>query len=151
MLIRIEGSELPGRNLAPGPDDPDGRENVHVAIQGRKGSEDLLGVLGADAASAQWEIDGHVLRSLPDVDLRGPQIQGHPGSRFIYLSWGTVSATAGFEMFRRAKLLLDAVPDHVMAAAIESGLLVGRLGLTDESGWPLCAAVRPPRIEWSAS
>ncbi len=108
-------------------------------------------MLGADAASAQWEIDGHVLRPLPDVDLRGPQIQGRPGSRFIYLSWGTVSATAGFEIFRRAKLLLDAVPDHVMAAAIESGLLVGRLGLTDESGWPLCAAVRPPRIEWSAS
>ncbi len=99
-----------------------------MAIQGRKGSEDLLGVLGADAASAQWEIDGHVLRPLPDVDLRGPQIQGRPGSRFIYLSWGTVSATAGFEIFRRAKLLLDAVPDHVMAAAIESGLLVDCLG-----------------------
>jgi Family of unknown function (DUF5990) len=28
-------------------------------------------------------------------------------------------------------------------------VLVGRLGLTDDKGWPLCAAVRPPRIHWS--
>ncbi len=105
----------------------------------------------ADAASARWEIEADVLGSLPAVDLGGPQIQGRPGRRFIYLSWGTVGATADFEMFRRAKLLLDAVPDDVLAAAIEGGLLVGRLGLTDKSGRPLCAAVRPPRIEWSVS
>jgi hypothetical protein len=30
------------------------------------------------------------------------------------------------------------------------GLLVGSLGLTDPKGHPLCAAVRPPVIEWSA-
>jgi hypothetical protein len=29
-------------------------------------------------------------------------------------------------------------------------MLVGRLGLTDAKGNPLCAAVRPPVIEWSA-
>jgi hypothetical protein len=54
-------------------------------------------------------------------------------------------------MFRRAKLWLDAVPDEVMTAAIQGELLVGRLGLTDRTGWPLCASVRPPRIEWSAA
>jgi Family of unknown function (DUF5990) len=30
-------------------------------------------------------------------------------------------------------------------------VLVGRLGLTDPKGNPLCAAVRPPIIEWSAA
>jgi len=54
-------------------------------------------------------------------------------------------------MFRRAKLWLDAVPDEVTTAAVEGGLLIGRLGLTDDDGWPLCASVRPPRIEWSAA
>jgi hypothetical protein len=37
-----------------------------------------------------------------------------------------------------------------MQAADERSLLVGRIGLTDDSGWPLCAAVRPPCIQWSA-
>jgi hypothetical protein len=52
-------------------------------------------------------------------------------------------------MFRRAKLMLADVPDHVLAAAAECGLLVGRLSLSDPSGAPLCASVRPPAIAWS--
>jgi hypothetical protein len=61
-----------------------------------------------------------------------------------------VDQAGSFTMFRRAKLCLDAVPDDVQALAIERRRLVGRLGLTDDKGGPLCAAVRPPRIEWSA-
>ena len=34
--------------------------------------------------------------------------------------------------------------------AVERGLLVGRLGLTDAKGGPICASVRPPLIDWSA-
>ncbi|MFM9499380.1 DUF5990 family protein [Streptomyces galilaeus] len=30
------------------------------------------------------------------------------------------------------------------------GLLVGRLGLTDAQGGPLCARVEPPHITWTA-
>lgn len=37
-------------------------------------------------------------------------------------------------MFRRAKLLLDAVPVEVLDASVGTGLLVGRLGLTDVRG-----------------
>ena len=54
-------------------------------------------------------------------------------------------------MFRRAKLWLEAVPPDVLASAAERGVLVGRLGLTDGRGNPLCASVRPPLIEWSAA
>jgi hypothetical protein len=53
-------------------------------------------------------------------------------------------------MFRPAKVWPDAVPHGVMQAACDHGVLVGRLGLTDDKGCPLCASVRPPRIEWSA-
>nr|WP_257582288.1 DUF5990 family protein [Streptomyces sp. TLI_146] len=37
-----------------------------------------------------------------------------------------------------------------MNTAVEQGLLVGQLGLTDQRGHPLCAAVRPALIDWSA-
>ena len=53
-------------------------------------------------------------------------------------------------MFRRAKLMLDEVPREVLVAASTSGVLVGRLGLTDARGNPVCAAVRGPGIEWAA-
>jgi hypothetical protein len=82
--------------------------------------------------------------------VSGPYVEGRPGGRFVYLSWGAVSDGGAFAMFRRAKLMLDAVPPDVLAAAVERGSLVGRLGLTDAKGNPLCAAVRPPLIAWAA-
>lgn len=42
-------------------------------------------------------------------------------------------------------------PPPVLDRAVECGLLVGRPGLTDQEGNPLCAAVRPALIEWSAA
>jgi len=46
---------------------------------------------------------------------------------------------------------LDAVPAEVLREAIGRGALVGRVGLTDRKGNPLCASVRPPTIDWSAA
>jgi hypothetical protein len=54
-------------------------------------------------------------------------------------------------MFRRAKFWLDAVPATVMEKACGFGFFVGRLGLSDDDGWPIRAAVRPPRIAWSTT
>lgn len=67
------------------------------------------------------------------------------------MSWGTVDDADGFTLLRRAKLWLDAIPSGVLDSALDLGLLVGRLSLTDHQGNPLCAAVRPPVIEWSAA
>ncbi len=64
---------------------------------------------------------------------------------------GTVDKAGSFTLFRRAKLWFDAIPPAVIDSALDLGLLVGRLGLTDRNGNPLCAAVRPPLIEWSAA
>jgi hypothetical protein len=96
-------------------------------------------------------LDCKATASTSGVDLTGPYIQGRPGSRFIYLSWGTLDQAHAFTMFRRAKLQLDAVPPAILVNAMERNLLVGRLGLTDTNGSPLCAAVRPPVIDWSAA
>jgi hypothetical protein len=84
------------------------------------------------------------------MDLKGQYIQGPRRGRFIYLSWGTVDDAETFTLFRRAKLWLDGVPPAVLVQAMDTGLLIGRLGLTDPKGHPLCASVRPPLIEWSA-
>ena len=151
VLVRIEGHDLPGRTCGPGPDYPNGHHNIHVAVQGRKGQRDLLGLVPADVSGAVWDLECAVASPPPTTDLRGPKIQGSPGKRFIYLTWGVVDDPGAFTMFRRAKLWLDAVPAAVMETACDRGLLVGRLSLSDDKGWPLCAAVRPPQIEWTAT
>lgn len=150
MRIRIDGTDLPGSSCGPGPEFPDGHFNVHVAVQGRKGKHDLYGLVSADVDRVRWDFNCDVLSPPPAADLRGPQIQGLPGRRFVYLTWGVVDDAGAFTMFRRAKLWLDAVPEDVMQSACATGLLVGELRLSDEQGWPLCAAVRPPRIRWRA-
>ena len=104
-----------------------------------------------NSAEVIWTLDCTVTRSESGVDIRGPHIQGPPGGRFVYLSWGTVDGAGTFTLFRRAKLWLDAVPSSVIELAMERGFLVGRLGLTDRKGNPLCASVRPPMIEWTAA
>ncbi len=150
MLIRIEGRDLPGSSCGPGPDYPDGHPNIHVGVQRRNKPGELSGVIRGDARSAVWELDCMTSDSASGLDLRSPFLQGGPGKRFVYLSWGVVDAAGEFAMFRRAKLMLDGVPSDILRAAVERGALVGRLGLTDEKGHPRCAAVRPPVIEWSA-
>jgi Family of unknown function (DUF5990) len=54
-------------------------------------------------------------------------------------------------MFMRAKLMLDAAGPATIEAARRSGHLIARLKLTDPEGNPLCAAIRPPLINWSAN
>lgn len=150
MQIRIEAFDLPGLSCGAGPDFP-GYRNIHVAVQRRDRREELLDPQPGDAAEAVWTLDCTVTPAPWGIDLRGPYIQGRPQGRFIYLSWGTVDAAGAFTLFRRAKLTLEAVAPHIVAAALRSGVLLARLGLTDAKGRPLCATVRPPLVEWSAA
>ncbi|MEU6051922.1 DUF5990 family protein [Streptomyces xanthochromogenes] len=143
MLVRIEGSDLPGREFGPA------CRNVHVAVQRRDRPTELLGPHPADVPSVAWELEVKATPVEGGWDLKGPYVQGRPGGRFVYLSWGTVDERAELTMFRRAKLWFDGIKPGTLAAAVEGGLLVGRLGLSDAQGNPLCAAVRPPLIEWS--
>jgi hypothetical protein len=155
MQIRIEGTNLPGRSCGPSRDVPGGYHNIHVGVQRRAKPSELLGLTPGDAPAATWTIecqlgteadtDGRI------ADVRGPYIQGPPGGRFIYLNWVTVDDGGNLSLFRRAKLWIDGVPPAVLDEAARTGLLIGRLGLTDDKGNPTCTAGRPPTIEWSAS
>jgi hypothetical protein len=145
VLIRIEGTQLPGRDCGRRGDFP-GYSNIHVGVQRKNRREELLDLHPGDADTAVWTLDC----SVQGVDIRGPYIQGPPKGRFIYLNWGTVDDAGRFALFRRAKLMLEDVPADVRDAAVASGLLVGSLGLTDGKGNPVCASVRPPQISWTA-
>ena len=153
MHIRIDAVDLPGLTCPPeaAPDDPGpAYRNVHVAVQRRDRPAELLDPQPGDAPSATWTLECTASTSADGTEVRGPYVQDRLGRRFVYLSWGTVDASGVFSMFRRAKLMLDVVPDDVLAAAAREGLLVGRLGLTDARGGPLCARVEPPHITWTA-
>ncbi|MFJ6570498.1 DUF5990 family protein [Streptomyces sp. NPDC091292] len=153
MDIRIDAVDLPGRNCrTPADATALTYDNIHVAVQRRDRPAELLDLHPGDAASATWTLPCTTTASPmgTGTDVKGPYIQGRPGDRFIYLSWGTVDAAGAFTMFRRAKIMLNGVPAGVLAAAAKDGRLVGRLGLTDLKGNPLCARVVPPHITWTA-
>jgi hypothetical protein len=123
VVTGVDGPRLPG---------------VTVGVQ--RGTE-VVQAFPADGSVVTWELDARLVGS----DLRGPFVHGQPGGRFLYLSWHE----EGAGRFRRAKLMLDVLPDDLLERA-GRGHLAARLGLSMPDGSPVCAAVRPPRIEWSA-
>jgi hypothetical protein len=139
MQIRIEGRDFPHRH-----------EDVRVGVQRRNKPGELLEPFAGDTATVVWTLDCEIKPVGPLADLIGPYVQGGPAARFIYLSWETRQHET-WTMFRRAKLMLADIPGDVLTAAAERGRLIARLSLTDGRGGPVCAAVRPPAIEWSVT
>ena len=127
MRLLIRGHRLPGLTCG-------SYRNVHVGIQIRSTP---AGLVPADAATAEWvaEIDTH------DGDFRGPAVHGRKGERFVYLTWGSVAGDS-FTMFRRAKLILADLPADADEVTVD-------VDLTDESGLPRCARLRPPALRIS--
>jgi hypothetical protein len=136
VRIVVEATDLPRR------------DGVLVGVQVGK---DVVDIVAATVSSARWAVDVDVVPT-PDggLDVRGRAVHGRRGDRFLYLSWGTRSAGDAFTMFRRAKLMLDAVDPETLQAADRDGTLLASLRLTAPDGSPRCAAVRPPDITWSA-
>ena len=145
MRLTIFGSNLPGRTFCR----PDGTQmdNVHVGVQVRREPCDLV---PADTAQAKWEVEVDVVDRHGTTDFRGPAVQGNPGDRFIYLTWGNLGTDSAFEMFRRAKLMLNRIDHGTIHTALDTGRLVARIDLTGNDGRPRCARVDPPAISWSA-
>ena len=120
--------------------------NVHVGIQIGREPVDLV---RADASEARWTVEVDTPVRDGQVDFRGPVVQGRRGDRFIYLTWGEVTGNNTFEMFRRAKLMLNRIDQTVLNSALGDGRLLCRIDLTGNDGGPRCARVDPPAIEWS--
>ncbi|MGC4771669.1 DUF5990 family protein [Micromonospora sp. DT44] len=145
MRIRIEGSDLPGRR-AGAEADALRLGNVHVGIQRKS---EVVDRVRADADAANWNVEVSSREIDGLLDVGGPFVRGRPGARFLYLSWGALT-DQGFAMFRRAKLMFSDIPAVLLRDAHEGNeLLVGRLGLTDAAGGPVCARVHPPAVTWT--
>ena len=146
MLTSILGFNLPGCVFCR----PDGSlmNNIHVGLQFRREPAELV---RADATEARWDFDIEVVIRDDQHDFRGPAVHGKRGDRFVHLIWGDVSHDGGFEMFRRAKLMLNRIDENVITSAIAEGRLLARIDLTSDDGGPRCATVDPPAIEWSVS
>ncbi|MCX4552789.1 DUF5990 family protein [Streptomyces sp. NBC_01387] len=146
MKICIEATALPGRTSAAFADAVD----IQVGVQAKDRPQDVVELHAGDSPSASWTLDCTTTVTPDSITLAGPYIQHRFGGRFIYLSWTTTDGTGTATMFRRAKLMLDAVPTEVLDAAVLAGRLTAELRLTDAAGAPLCGSVRPPLIIWSA-
>ena len=131
MRLVIEGTNLPGRTCGC-------YRDIHVGVQLRKEPIELV---AADAPNARWEVDVEVVAQDGEREFRGPAVQGRLGERFVYLTWGELR-DGTFSMFRRAKLMLDDVPDPSLRTVI------ARVDLSDERGMPRCARLRAPALEW---
>jgi Family of unknown function (DUF5990) len=145
MRVRIVGTNPPGRSFCR----PDGTwmHDVHVGLQlGRDPAQLQRG----DSTDARWECDVEVVERDGVVDFRGAAVQGKRGERFVYLTWGDLGDSS-FQMFRRAKLMLDRIDAAVLHDALASGQLVARVDLTGGDGGPRCARVDPPAISWTAA
>jgi hypothetical protein len=149
ITVEIEGTDLPGRRCGPG---PEGfwYENIHVGIWRRREAADLV---PGDAPEARWVFDLALkLDEAGRLDFGGPYVAGPRDQRYLGLIWVRESEEGTWEVFRGAKFRLYEMERSLFEEAMQSGRrLLGRVGLTDEQGWPRCATVRPPLIEWSVT
>lgn len=145
VRIAITGVNVPGRVFCRA--DGSVMENVHVGVQIRSDPTQLI---RADEPETRWEVDVDVVRKNGVLDFRGPAARKR-GERFIYLTWGDVSPDHEFEMFRRAKLILDRDAPELIESATETGCLAARVDLTGDYGGPRCARVERPAVAWSVS
>ena len=139
MRVRIDGYRLPGRTFCE-------CRNVHVALQVRQGPE---GLTPGDAPAAAWDLDVALVVDEQGARLPWPAVHGKRGERFLYLTWGDVGDDGSFEMFRRAKLMLNRVDPALVRDGQREVPLVATVELTDGRGGPRCARVDPPAIAWS--
>ena len=149
MIIQIRGHDLPGRSCGPTPEGGT-YEDVHVGLA--RGNE-TIDLVPGDADSASWELEVRV-KDGPDggFDCTGPSVFGTPGERHLGLRWLATGDDGSPFVFRAAKLRLNDIdPDLTRRAVHEGRRLLASLGLTDEQGWPRCASVRPPLVEWSVA
>ncbi|MCX4728446.1 DUF5990 family protein [Streptomyces sp. NBC_00963] len=146
MQLRIEASGLPGRTSSAFADAVD----IHVGVQAKDRPQEVAAPHAGDLPSARWTLECTTAPGPDGTVIAGPYIQNRFGGRFVYLSWTTADEDGTATMFRRAKLMLDAVSPEVLDAAVRSGRLTARLRLTDGQGQPLCGSVRPPLITWTA-
>ena len=141
MLLQIQGYHLPGPAWQ---SDDAHYDNVHVGIQVGKEPRELV---PADSETSSWTIPIQVVAREGGLDFRGAAVQGRPGARYVYLTWGDVAEDGSFTMFRRAKLMLADLAPLITGNGDQT--IVATVDLTDDCGGPRCARLRAPALQLS--
>jgi hypothetical protein len=147
IRVEIVGTDLPGRRCGP---DPDGVWYDNILVGLARGRDTVERVPG-DAAGARWLFDVVVKAGdSGDLDFGGPYVAGPRDERHLGLRWVRQDPDGSWVVFRGAKFRLYEMDRSLFEKAMRPGRrLIGRVGLTDEQGWPRCATVREPDIVWS--
>lgn len=115
-----------------------------VALAMQRGRGELVPPTSATDRAVTFELEAEV-KPRPDggFSLRGPEMQGPPASRFIYVNVGTSAGQLGSPWTRRAKIsLLSITADTlVQVARLPGGVLEARFAGRDRKGEPSCATV----------
>lgn len=136
LRIRIMGRNMPTQYC----------EQHDVRQLGIIRGKEVVDAISTDASSAVFDLAVDVARRPDCLDFRGPYVNGGPTERFLYLNWGGGTGGGG-----RTKLQLLQIAPAVVEAAMEVGLLVADLDLTDDRGRPAYATVHEPRLTWRAA
>jgi hypothetical protein len=113
-------------------------------------SNSAASLVGGDGTSATWSTEIRVRDRAGDLDFAGAAVQGRPGERFAYLTWGNIEDDGSFAMFRRATLMLADVAS-LLSSSETDRRVVATVDLTDDCGGPRCARLRPPALTLTMS
>jgi len=148
LEFRVVGHKLPGLRYDRSAGAQVDREPVYVGIQRKN---EVIDLVRGDASRAAFNFPVDVEWDSKALDFRGSFVFGVKGKRFVYLSWGEVSADGTFTMFRRAKLHLSLIKKRDVMKALSSTAsptVEGAIDLTDDEGGPLCGTVTARLIKW---
>jgi len=92
-------------------------EGVELRLQRGRDELVLPVTRSASAATFEFALD---TRTQPDgiTALRGPEVQGKPGARFVYINSGTYAGQSDSPWGRRAKVSLTGLSDEMLASAL---------------------------------
>lgn len=115
-----------------------------VALCVQRGRDGLLPPIAVSADEVTFEFSLEVQTGADgSMTLRGPEVQGPPAARFVYVTVGTRAQQPASPWNRRAKVSLMSVRDADMLHALEhsSSVLVAEIEGRARDGGPACASV----------
>lgn len=115
-----------------------------VALRLQRGRDQLIAPTSRSAKAAVFELELEVVAK-PNgaITLRGPEAQGPPAERFVYINSGTYAGDGNSAYGTRAKVPLKGVTAVLVKKALASpkGVIVGTIAGTAKNGGPAAATV----------
>ena len=116
---------------------------VAFALQrGKAGKAEAVSAVTSKGNDLIFDFDLVVSAGTKDRDFSGPFVQGPLGTRFVYISSGTLAGQFGAVWTRRAKISLESITQALIDEARSQGaVLETRFAGTAKDGGPACATV----------